>query len=640
MASRFGIKNNSLYIQNRIIFAKGNRIDPMSDIIQILPDSVANQIAAGEVIQRPASVVKELMENAVDAGAKKIQLIVKDAGKTLIQVIDDGKGMSETDARLCFERHATSKIRSADDLFDLLTFGFRGEALASIAAVAKVSLKTATKDADIATCIEIEGSSFISQKPCQGPPGTNISVKNLFYNVPARRKFLKSDASELRYIIQEFQRVALVHPEIEFIFHQNGKLVFHLAKGTLKERIVALFGKNYNHRLVHFEFKSDAASVKGYVSKPEFAKRKRGEQYLFVNGRFFKHSYFHHAVMQAFEGLIQKDYFPSYFVYFEVNPADLDVNIHPAKTEINFKEQQYLYAMLRSSVKEALGRFNIAPAIDFDTKEPFDYSPPVKGQPVAVPKVTVDPSFNPFEKGGKGKPVSAGGFRSGKQSPAGWENIYAGLEKVSPGNENPVQPDAVLIPSADENGFSSGGNIQYMQVHSKYILTGVKSGLMFISQHRAHYRIRYDELMKKMENSGISSQQLLFEVSVQLTQDEDTVFKTLLAPLAKMGFEIRNFGPRSYLFSALPVELPESSVEEVIHQLIDDASFMSGDTNIFQVIAKTLAKNTAIKSGKKLEKEEMENLVNDLFSSSMPEIDPDGKPIIRLLSLKDLDGMF
>ncbi len=610
----------------------------MADMIQVLPDAVANQIAAGEVIQRPASVVKELLENAVDAGAGHIQLIVRDAGKSLIQVIDDGSGMSEPDARLCFERHATSKIHSADDLFDLYTFGFRGEAMASIAAVAKVNLKTKTAGAETGTCIRIEASSFISQEPCQAPDGTNISVRNLFYNVPARRKFLKSDNAELRHIIEEFQRVALVHPEISFVFHQNDKLVFQLPKSGLKERIVSIFNKNYVHRLVNFQLESSQAKVKGFVTKPEYAKKKRGEQYFFVNGRFFKHSYFHHAVMQAFEGLIRKDFFPSYFIYLTVDPKDLDVNIHPTKTEINFSNQQYLYAMLRSSIQESLGRFNIAPSIDFKSTTPFDYVPPRKGDKIQVPKVTVDPTFNPFEQGQK----SSGGTAvpPGRPSAAGWENLYQGLEDL-----NPPEPDAgeqnLIIPSDDAPaGVSQGNGNHYLQVDNQYILANVKSGLMLVHQYRADYRIQYEKIIDSAQTTN--AQTLLFSKTVQLTPEEDHIFASLKDDLLSLGFVFENFGPGAYLFSALPLDFPEGQLEDFLHRIIDAYSFQEKgvEINFRDEIAKNMAKKTAIKGGVKMKNEEMESLINSLFSTRMPEIDPDGKPIVRILLSEELARFF
>jgi DNA mismatch repair protein MutL len=615
----------------------------MADIIQVLPDAVANQIAAGEVIQRPASVVKELMENAVDAGADHIQLIVKEAGKVLIQVIDNGSGMSESDARLCFERHATSKIHSADDLFDLYTFGFRGEAMASIAAVAQVILKTKSSAMEIGTCLRIEGSTFIEQEPCQANNGTNIRVNNLFYNVPARRKFLKSNNAELRHIIEEFQRVAIVHPEIEFIFHQNDKLVFQLPKTTLKDRIVSIFNKNYVHRLVNFDLDSTQAKVKGFVTKPEFAKKKRGEQYFFVNGRFFKHNYFHHAVMQAFDGLIQKDFYPSYFIFLEVDPKDLDINIHPTKTEINFSDQQYLYAMLRSSIQESLGRFNIAPALDFKSETPFDYAPPNKGQAIQIPKVSVDPTFNPFEQGkNKNTASSYDTSFTKKDIPHNWEKLYEGLENIEAVRSG-EQTSHLIIPAEDpKDPATSQGSDTFIQIHLKYILTAVKSGMMIVDQHRAHYRIRYEEVVSSMEQSKASSQTLMFSTSIQLTPEENTIFQTIRKPLTDLGFVFEDFGPGAYQFTALPTGLQESKLETLIHQMINTISFQEKELEMdfHKELAKSLTKYTALKTGKKLEQEEMENLINQLFSTSMPEIDPDGNPVLRVLSADDLKALF
>lgn len=616
----------------------------MADIIQLLPDHVANQIAAGEVVQRPASVVKELLENAIDAGASHIKLIVKDSGKTLIQVIDDGKGMSPTDARLSFERHATSKIKTAEDLFNLNTKGFRGEALASIAAIAHVELKTKQEEEELGTHICIEGSKVTSQDVVVTPKGTSIAVKNLFFNIPARRNFLKSNAVELRHVIDEFHRVALAHPQIVFIMYHNGSELFNLPVSNYRQRVVNIFGNKTNEKLVPVEEETQVLKVSGFVGKPEFAKKTRGEQFFFVNKRFIKSAYLNHAVNAAFEGLLKEGTYPSYFLNLEVDPKTIDINIHPTKTEIKFDDEHTLYAILRSAIKHSLGQFNIAPILDFDSdtnlNPPYHY----KDKQASTPTIEVDRNFNPFksetEKNKTNYPVNFD-----KQS-SHWEGLYVGIESKS-NNSNMIDFSDVEVESdvKTEKLFSDQETSQVKttyQLHNKYIVSTIKSGMMILDQHQAHQRVLYEQFLERMTGKDAVSQQLLFPLQLHFSKNDIRIFLELKDDLEHAGFVFSKIQDDTIEVTGVPISVPESEVSIVLEQLISDvenevpnASFSATD-----LMAKSLAKSLAIKSGQSLTPTEQEHLVNSLFACKEPTISPSNKNTFITMSVDDIDKKF
>ena len=617
----------------------------MSDIIHLLPDSVANQIAAGEVIQRPASVIKELVENAVDAGATRIDVVVEEAGKTSIQVVDDGKGMSETDARLSFERHATSKIREAGDLFALHTMGFRGEALASIAAVAQVELNTCQPGKEIGTCVRIEGSKVLGQEPVACPAGSNFTVRNLFFNVPARRKFLKSNQTELSNILQEFERVALVHEDIAFSLAHNGSVVLSLPKATRRQRIVGIFGKKLNEQLLAVEVETSLVRLSGFVGKPESARKKGFHQYFFVNGRYMRHPYFHKAVMEAFEQLVPAGEQVSYFLYFEVDPANIDVNIHPTKTEIKFENELAIWQIVVAAVKESLGRFNAVPMIDFDMEGAPDI--PVFGGPasrpaVAPPVVEVNPDFNPFAS----SPASHGK----KPSLKGWETLYDGPEQgggfpagpaweETDGRTETAEEAVDASPDLQETYESSARHYQYK---NKYIMTAVKSGLMVIDQHRAHLRILYDRYRAQMERGNGQSQGLLFPEMLQLPPSEAVVLEHLSDELHALGFDLSVLGGGSFSINAIPTGTEKLDPVEVVRGIVH-SSMEKGcrvEEDVHHYIALSLARIAAIGQGRPLSGEEMEALVDDLLACPNPNQTPDGKIIVAILGQDELDRLF
>ncbi|MFV0539736.1 MAG: DNA mismatch repair endonuclease MutL [Aestuariibaculum sp.] len=616
----------------------------MLDIIQLLPDHVANQIAAGEVVQRPASVVKELLENAIDAGAKNIKLIVKDSGKTLIQVIDDGKGMSVTDARLCFERHATSKIRNADDLFHLSTKGFRGEALASIAAIAHVELKTKQENDDVGHAVVIEGSTVQSQEVVVTPKGTSISVKNLFFNIPARRNFLKSNAVELRHIIDEFQRVALAHPNIGFLLYNNGSETFNLPVSNYRQRIVNIFGNKTNEKLVPVEEDTEVLSISGFVGKPEFAKKTRGEQYFFVNDRFIKSAYLNHAISSAFEGLLKAGTHPSYFLYLRVNPQTIDINIHPTKTEIKFDDEHTLYALLRSAVKHSLGQFNIAPVLDFDhdtaLNTPYNY----KDKTVSTPTVEVDKDFNPFKEEAKSTSKATPNYR--KEPVQQWESLYVGLE--SKGTISQQHFSEVHFESGETNilAFEGDNEIESLnttyQLHNKYIVSTIKSGMVVIDQHRAHQRILYEDILKNITVKEGVSQQLLFPLQLHFSTQEIQIIKQLKDDLENAGFVFSNINSDTLEITGVPVSIPESEVSIVLEQLISDVENEVPDSNFSaaDLLAKSMAKSLAIRTGQALKKDEQEHIVNKLFACKEPNITPTNRTTFITMSVDELDKKF
>ena len=613
----------------------------MSDTIQLLPDSVANQIAAGEVIQRPASVVKELVENAVDAGAKTINVLIVDAGRTSIQVIDDGKGMSETDARLSFERHATSKIRKADDLFALTTMGFRGEALASIAAVAQIELKTRQEKDDIGTSLSIAGSKFIGQEPCVCPVGSNFKVENLFFNVPARRKFLKSNTTELNNIISAFERIVLVYPNITFTLHSNGVEIFSLKACSLRQRIVEVFGKRLNQNLLPVEVETTLCRIYGFVGKPESAKKKGALQYFFVNDRYMKHPYFNKAVANAFERLVPFGEQVPYFLYFEVPAENIDVNIHPTKTEIKFENEQAIWQILMAAVKEALGRFNDIPAIDFDTEGKPDIPVFNPSANVSAPTVNFNPSYNPFKETKSSKSSAA--------SQTQWEELYKGLnEDFSTDTENvlsaPNQSDEQSIFTSNETGKASVAEERspaHYQYKGCYIMTAVKSGLMIIDQHRAHVRILYEQYLKQLKEHTAHTQKMLFPEMVNLPTSNEAALQKVLSEMQTMGFELSNMGGGSYAVNGIPAGIEGLNISALVGDMVastlEDGS--SVNEEIDKALALSLARNAAIPHGQVLGNEEMENLVNELFACNNVNYTPTGKTILTILKQLDIEKM-
>ena len=604
----------------------------MSDIIHLLPDSVANQIAAGEVIQRPASVIKELVENAVDAGAKTINVIVVDAGRTSIQVIDDGCGMSSTDARLAFERHATSKIKQADDLFALHTMGFRGEALASIAAVAQVELQTRMATDEIGTQLTIAGSKMIDQQPVACPVGCNFRVENLFYNVPARRKFLKSNATELNNILTAYERIALVYPDIHFTFHHNGAELMNLKPSSLRQRITDVFGKQYGQDLLPVEADTVMCRVTGFVSKPEAARKKGGNDYFFVNGRYMKHPYFHKAVMTAYERLVPEGMQPPYFLYFDIKPSDIDVNIHPTKTEIKFENEQAIWQLLVAVVRDAIGKFCEIPSIDFDTvgKPEIPVFDPSRDN-VQAPKVTYNPAYNPFDH-----PSS-----SSHRAPSSWETLYEGL--------TPAAPDAIETSFLSSDLPSDRSPVHY-QYKGQYIMTAVKSGLMVIDQHRADIRILFERYASAgSAEGGAASQRLLFPETMQLSPSDSVTMEQILPELSSLGFDLSPLGGGTFAVNGIPAGLEGVESIALIQQILVDVAehdAMTGsasqaiDLTLSQSLHLSLARAAAIPYGQVLSNEEMENIVNSLFSCSNVNYTPDGKPILVILPQTDIDGLF
>ncbi len=615
----------------------------MADIIQLLPDHVANQIAAGEVVQRPASVVKELLENAIDAGSDVIKLIIKDAGKTLIQVIDNGKGMSVTDARLSFERHATSKIRNADDLFQLSTKGFRGEALASIAAIAHVELKTKQETDDVGTAIVIEGSEVTSQDVVVTPKGTSISVKNLFFNIPARRNFLKSNTVELRHIIDEFHRVALAHPNISFSLYNNGSENFNLPISIYRQRIVNIFGNKTNEKLVPVEEDTEVLKISGFVGKPEFAKKTRGEQYFFVNNRFIKSAYLNHAILSAFEGLLKTGTHPSYFLNLTVDPQTIDINIHPTKTEIKFDDEHTLYAILRSAVKHSLGQFNIAPVLDFNRDATLDTPYSLKGSKTEAPKIEVDSDFNPFKES---KATSGKQTPSFKKAPTeNWESLYVGLESKSNGTsdfkEITFESDPKISALFDEKETSETANTTY-QFHNKYIISSIKSGMLVIDQSRAHQRILYEDFLRDITVKQGVSQQLLFPLELHFSLQEMEIVKQLQEDLEHTGFVFSNLTSGSIEIKGVPVMVPESEISIILEQLISDVQNEVPDANFSatDLLAKSMAKSLAIKTGQSLQKDEQEHIVNKLFACKEPNVSPTNRLTFITMGVDELDKKF
>lgn len=616
----------------------------MTDIIQLLPDHVANQIAAGEVVQRPASLVKELLENAIDAKATSVKLVIKDAGKTLVQVIDDGIGMSITDARFCFERHATSKIKSAEDLFNINTKGFRGEALASIAAIAHVELKTKRDSDDVGTHIVIEGSQVTSQEAIVVPVGTSISVKNLFYNIPARRNFLKSNAVETRHIIDEFHRVALAHPQVAFSLLNNGSLVFNLPASKMRQRIVNIFGTKTNEKLVPVSEETEIVSVEGFVVKPEFAKKGRGEQFFFVNNRFIKSPYLHHAIISAFEGLIKEGGQPGYFLFLQVSTQSIDINIHPTKTEIKFDDEHAIYAMLRASIKHSLGQFSIAPALDFNKDPDMDTPYYYRQKDPIAPTIEVDRNFNPFDKEQtQQRDYTSYKHSASNASPNSWEAMYVGLKN----EQESLDVGSIEFESEEVTGsfFESKENTPSeitFQLQNKYIMSPIKSGIMVIHQHLAHQRVLYESILKNITIKEAISQQLLFPLRLNFTKLDIEIIKSIQEQLEHTGFGFSSFEEDIIEINGIPVSVKESEIKNILEHLVNDIQTELPDAGFSQndLLAKSLAKSLAIKTGKPLTLEEQEHLVHQLFACKEPTKSPTNKPVLMILDASDIDKKF
>ena len=605
----------------------------MSDIIRLLPDSIANQIAAGEVIQRPSSVVKELVENSVDAGAASISVLIRDAGKTLIRVLDDGSGMSDTDARMAFERHATSKIKDASDLFNLHSFGFRGEALASIVAVAQVELTTRNKESELGTRIEYAASKLIASESVNCPVGSDFRVKNLFFNVPARRKFLKSNDAELRHIMSEFERVALIHPEIEFKLYHNDVELYSYAQTTFRKRIADVLGKGLSQALLPVEVDTTLVKIGGYVSVPEFARKRGSQQYFFVNGRFMRHPYFHKAIVSAFDKIIESDQMPSYIVSFTVDPETIDVNIHPTKTEIKFENEREIWQIMNSLVRETLCKNSSVPNLDFNSDEAIDI-PVYTGRsdkPVSPPRVDINPAYNPFS-----------GKENYHREPVDWEQLFV---KKTPSGEVSQNPFANLPDEPDQPLLSSEFSekaTSFFQFRERYIVASLSSGLVLIDQNRAHLRILYDEYLKNIQNNRRVSERLLFPETVEVSPEEALVISSIKDEIESAGFDLSFLGSNTYSISGLPSGIEPSQAAPLLRSMLHNAVEVGCEVQdeIIDSIALSLAKAAAIPYNKTLSQEEMNYMVASLFASSSPNYAPDGKTILVVLSDQELKSRF
>lgn len=593
----------------------------MSDIIHLLPDSVANQIAAGEVIQRPASCLKELVENSLDAGASHIRVIVRDAGRTLLQVVDDGQGMSSTDARMAFERHATSKISQASDLFQLRTMGFRGEALASICAVAHIELQTRREEDEVGTRVEIAGSEILQEEPVQCAIGTNIRVKNLFYNVPARRKFLKTDQTELRNLITEYNRIVLVNPHIQFTFVSNDEIISELPPCTLKQRIETVFGhssKPYTGHLVDIQTETELVKISGFIGKPETA-GKNSHQYMFVNGRYMRHPYFHKAIMTAYSGMLLPDHTPSYFLYFDIHPDAIDVNIHPTKTEIKFADEQAIFQILLAAAKESLGKFNVTPSLDFSTESSLDIPQRNQTTPtISAPRIQLDPNYNPFKR------------QSNLPKTSGWEQLYESIPHENKPQETLLE--ATLI--TDQTPL--------IQWDNRYIIAPTAVGLMFIHQHRAHARILYKVLLEQLSKQPATTQPLLFPEVIELTDNDFDTLEHLLPELESVGFGLEQFSPKAYSIHSIPALLGQKKATDVILQVIHNVqdTEQSAQQEWHEMIALSLADQMAIPQGKPLTEIEIKDIVNRLFNISLSRYMPNGQTIITLFTHDEIQKRF
>ncbi|MFD2035656.1 DNA mismatch repair endonuclease MutL [Belliella marina] len=625
----------------------------MNDIIQLLPDAIANQIAAGEVVQRPASALKEMLENAVDAGATQVQVVVKDAGKALIQVIDNGKGMTLTDARMCFERHATSKIRSSEDLFAIRTFGFRGEAMASIAAVAQVEMKTRQQDEELGTLIQIEGSEFKKQEPISCPQGTSIAVKNLFFNVPARRNFLKSNSVEMKHLVEEFQRVALSYPEIGFSFMQNDMELFNLVSGKLSQRIVGIFGKNYQGQLVTCQEETPHLNVKGYVGKPENAKKTRGEQYFFVNNRYIKSNYLHHAVANAYDGLMSSEMQPFYVLFLEIDPSHIDINVHPTKTEIKFDDERTVYAVIRSAVKQALGAHNVVPTLDFNMD--INFTENWKNDEERKTQVALENTYKPDRVGSENsyKNFQTPSFK--KQDVSGWERLFEGGEKII---QKDIEQKSALDDTKDFLTFSSKANDAgkseaifpveqentgaTFQVELSYIIAQMSSGLLILDQQATHERILYERYLKQLNSAAGLSQQCLFPQHIQLSQADFALVMDIKEELHSLGFVVVEFGKETVLIQGVPADIQVTNEKALFEGLLEQFKHFKSELSIDtrENLARSLAKKSATKKGTRLDTTEMETLVGQLFACQNPNYGLGGNKTFVKLDLNKIHAFF
>lgn len=622
----------------------------MSDVIKLLPDSVANQIAAGEVIQRPASVIKELVENAIDAQATHVQIILKDSGRTLIQIIDDGVGMSETDARLAFERHSTSKIRNAEDLFSLQTMGFRGEALASIAAISQVELRTRRRDAQLGTRLLITASHCESQEPDMCPVGSNFMIKNIFFNVPARRRFLKSNQVELSNIVKEFEKLALVNFGVEFTLIHNDNVMYKLMKGSFRQRIAALMGNSIDQQLLPVDIDTSLAKIQGYIGKPENARKRNALQFMFVNGRFMRHPYFHKAVMSAYEQLIPEGEQPNYFLRFEVDPQAIDVNIHPTKTEIKFEDEMPIWQILAAGVKETLGRFSEVPSIDFDIQD-APVIPAYNGNvEVHRPEIDVDSTYNPFKAQGTSSAAPQHQRSAAGQGMSNWDELYANFERKK--RESTEQQEGTL-PFDNQAGEDAAveqpkvmpaGSVQtaYLQLKGRYILSPAKSGLMVIDQHRAHVRILFDRYIGRIHSGYMSSQAILFPEVMHLSPSQAVALEGLLPEMEKMGFSLSRMSGNDWAVNAIPAGLDGVDAAAMVQQIIEsvDNGGMPLKKRILEHLALTVARSAAIPAGRTLMQEEMDLIVADLLRLPEPNYTPDGKTIIQVIPIDNISKMF
>lgn len=613
----------------------------MRDIINLLPDSVANQIAAGEVIQRPASVVKELVENSLDAGSTEITIHIKDAGRTLIQISDNGSGMSPTDARMSFERHATSKINSANDLFCIRTMGFRGEALASIAAIADVELRTKRMDDELGTFIHIVGTEVITQQPVACSNGTSFMIKNLFYNVPARRKFLKSNTAELKQIINEIQRIAIPNPEIKIALYQNNILIYDLPKTNHRKRLIDLFGKILNQALINVDENTSIIKIHGFIGQPKMARKTIGEQFFFVNGRYIRHPYFHKAVMNAYEKLLPPDSFPSYFIFLETDPADIDINVHPTKTEIKFENENAIWQILNAAVRETLGKNSVVPSIDFDQNGSFEIPLPQKNwENIVIPHIEVNPDYNPFTEK-KNIPSPSGFNKAMKPNISNWEDLYTGVQlKLKPETAETGKHEDTNEQIVIDKGFFTGKKV--LQLKQKYILTPVKSGLMVIDQKRAHERILFEKFSEMLQSQNVACQQQLFPQTFEMNPADAALLKSILPDLHTLGFEINEFGKNTFIVNGTPAFLEISSPQQIIEKLLEEfkTTPVNAKDKAKEQVAKLLAKASAIQYGTELKTEEIDFLIDNLFACSTPNFTPDGKKVVSIITIDDIEKLF
>jgi len=604
----------------------------MSDIIHLLPDAIANQIAAGEVIQRPASAVKELVENSIDAGSAAITLIVKDAGKTLLQVVDNGCGMSETDARMSFERHATSKISSVDDLFAIRTKGFRGEALASVAAVAQVELKTRRQEDEIGTEILIEGTEVKSQEPCSTPPGTSISVKNLFYNVPARRNFLRSNHVEMRHILEEFQRIALAHPDIFFSVFNNDIEVFHLKPGNLRQRITSIFGANYNERIVPVNETSGVVKITGFVGKPDFAKKTRGEQYFFVNNRFIRNNYLNHAVFANYDELLPENSYPFFVLFIDIAPASIDINVHPTKQEIKFEDEKLVYGFVRAAVRHALAKYSVTPTLDFDQEDSFNQLQQQRFQQQQerrfLPSAPVEsaPQKDFYQK-------------NEKTSTAGWEQLYEAALKP---DEEVTVLSRLSLSETEEEEILQKAQTQPIQIHNRFILSQIKSGFIVIDQQAAHERILFEKYLRSLNQHVQGSQKQLFPKTVNFSPDDAVLLRQLLPEINALGFDVQEFGNEAFVVHGLPSDIEEGDEQEMLERLLENfknnLDLLKFDRR--QGLARSLAQQASIKAGKQLSVKEMQTLIDELFACEQPYSAPNKRNTFLTFDFDELEKLF